>query len=64
MKIYNITKGQLITVFIFGTIIWIISLIRLSFNTHPHSPPVEVWLLLTIPFALIFYILGWKNRNK
>ena len=48
-KLYNISVGQLITLWIFGAFGWIISLESNGF------------LLWIIPLVLVFYTIGWRN---
>ena len=63
MRIYNITKGQLITLWAFGFFFWVwvgdLSSIKISdsFRIDPFL------LILLIPFILIFYTIGWKNDH-
>ena len=73
-KIYNITKGQLITLWIFGLLF-----IYLHFNYtnqienkvfiyntqfRENAAMVFMTILLVIIFALIFYTIGWRNHRK
>jgi len=62
-KIYNITRGQLITVWIFGAIGWIYYATN-GFDSYYRSPsfvPILIWI---VPFILVFYTIGWKNYRK
>jgi len=66
MKIYNISKGQLITIWIFGVLLlvfgsfyWLVQSGELG-----RFPFFSSVLLLFIPFALIFYTLGWRKHNS
>jgi len=64
-KIYDISKGQAITLWVFFVPIWLISIIRIIFWEGRNSLFVPVCLFWGIPFVLIFYTLGWKNnKNK
>jgi hypothetical protein len=63
---YNITRGQLI-------IIWIIGGIGEIFtSTHTvghvanyqHHPPIAIFFSCFIPLFLVFYTLGWRNHKK
>jgi len=60
-NMYNITKGQLIVVWIAGIIVELFLLFIID-TTYPNSEP-HLFLFLMIPFILIFYTLGWKSRN-
>ena len=53
MKYYNITIGQLITLWVFGAIAWFAALLSLS-----------IIFLLIIPAFLVFYTIGWRVNNK
>jgi hypothetical protein len=62
MKVYGITKGQLITLWIFGIIFW---LFNISTALKAYSQfDISVILLFLIPTILIFYSLGWKKHNS
>ena len=61
-NIYNITRGQLITVWIFGGFGWFSAFISLDATYSPS--PFLGFLVLFIPFVLIFYTIGWRNRRK
>tara|TARA_Y100000310_G_C20380943_1_gene668071 strand:- start:32 stop:220 length:189 start_codon:yes stop_codon:yes gene_type:complete len=59
-KIYNISIGQLITMWVFGGIGWFFSAIWAD-----GGPAISFFLIILIPFFLIFYTIGWlNNRNK
>ena len=60
-NIYNISKGQLITVWFFGVIGWFLTLEETSGYYGSGFAEFLAWL---IPFALIFYTIGWKNDKK
>jgi len=58
---YNITKGQLITIWIIGIVLSFYELFHgLSIEEHGGF---HITLFLVIPLLLIFYSLGWKSRN-
>lgn len=61
MKIYNVTRGQLITIWVFGVIATFISLVEL--DSYDPSGWATVFLIL-IPFTLIFYSIGWKSYRE
>ncbi len=52
-KIYTISKGQLITVWVFGSFGWLYIL-----------EDESIFGFLVIPFVLIFYTIGWKDSRK
>ncbi len=61
MYMYNISRGQLITLWVFAVIGWHVALFdAVEVDPSPFSWP----LLVAIPAALIFYTLGWKKANK
>lgn len=62
-SIYNITKGQLITLWVFGIIGWIWALLEKS-NYYYNDPGYLGFLLWFIPLVLVFYTIGWKNHRK
>lgn len=53
---YNITKGQLITLLIFGGIGWVVALTEIDYEDS------AVFFAILIPAILIFYTIGWKNK--
>ena len=57
--IYSITKGQLITLWFFGTIGWLFA--GLVLLNEIISALLYIFL---IPFILIFYTIGWRNSKK
>lgn len=61
MKLYNITRGQLITLWIFGIVFWVVSFFSAS---DTDSKSFWVFLFFLIPGALIFYTIGWRNEKK
>lgn len=58
-SIYNISKGQLVTVWIFAVIGWITALSKNDYGSE--FAGVLLWV---IPFVVIFYSIGWKNYRK
>lgn len=71
-SIYAISKGQLITLWVFGALVWWWA-INGSCNWYAQCLPLlnqQVSLNLvdalafTIPFILIFYTIGWYNHKK
>ena len=60
-NLYNITKGQFITIWVFGVLVWI----GTSLTFLDSEGGVAGFLAVFIPFVLIFYTFGWRNnRNK
>ena len=58
---YQISKGQLITIWVFGILFLLGDLISIA---NAYSPSgFSLSLLLFVPGALIFYSIGWKNQN-
>ena len=61
MEIYNITRGQLIAIWIFGLIAAFVALVDLdSYDSSGWSTV----LLVLIPAALVFYSIGWRAHRK
>ncbi len=60
---YNITRGQLITIWVFGLFSWIFTFYQ---ATDSYSSIKGFWgiLAFVIPGALIFYTIGWRNYKK
>jgi len=72
-SIYNITKGQLITLWIFGGILWLLPVksFYYAFWVYGSDDWLDVtklddgyFLLLLVPAILIFYTIGWRNVRK
>lgn len=61
MKIYKITLGQLITMWILGVVLTHILSDAIIFN--PEYKTLLLILFIMIPFSLIFYSIGWKKYN-
>jgi hypothetical protein len=59
-NLYNITKGQLITIWVFGVLG---TLYAIEAASYSQSDFAEFSVLL-IPFILIFYTIGWRNNRK
>lgn len=57
---YNITRGQLITCWIFGTIAFFI----FGGLAENSDETINYLLGILIPFLLVFYTLGWRNNKK
>lgn len=56
---YKISSGQLKALLIFGIVGWFASL-----GYADKGEPLGLFLLIFIPFALIFYVIGWRDTNK
>jgi len=61
MKVYNVTKGQLITIWVFGLIATFVALVEL--DSYNPSGWATVFLIL-IPATLVFYTIGWRVYEK
>lgn len=63
--LYNISKAQLITLWVFGVIatLWGIDKVSyMAYSSQSFSLPEFVsWF---VPLALFFYTLGWRDRQK
>jgi hypothetical protein len=57
MNIYKITKGQLVTIYIFSIILWIASAVV----SGEDDSFFLIFLMIFLPCALIFYTIGWKR---
>ena len=57
---YNITKGQMKTCWIFGLLFIFFSLGAIDGG----FPIIDLLIIFLIPFVLIFYYLGYKNYKK
>jgi len=62
MKIYNTTRGQLITILVFGLLFWVGDLFVLADSYEPSG--VSKFLALFVPAFLIFYVIGWRKYNN
>ena len=68
----NISKGQLITVWVFSVIAWYIVIKEACwwykdcnrFSGSDQDTTLYNWLSFIIPFLLIFYTLGWFKKRK
>src|SRR3989339_536048 len=61
MKIYKITKGQLITLWMFGVLFFLGNLLYVFGQYSPSG--FSLFLLLLVPAMLVFYTVGWKSHN-
>jgi hypothetical protein len=55
-NLYNVSVGQLITIWVFGIFAWMYALDGYGSSAK--------FLFVFIPFVLIFYTIGWKNNRK
>jgi len=62
MNIYNTTKGQLITLWVFGILSWLFNLFAMLVSVDISS--FSAFLFLFIPTFLTFYTLGRRNYKK
>jgi len=60
MNLYKITQGQLITLWVFGLIIF---LLLAYYAGVDDSPGGQVFSLM-IPGGLFFHMLGWRECRK
>lgn len=58
--IYNISKGQLVTILIFGLIG---TLLSAGYAADEESATGAIFAIL-ISFLVIFYTVGWRERHK
>ena len=65
---YNITKGQLISLWVFAIIAFYWGLMTADDYTYTSCNSVicEFFAILAIAFLpfMIFYTIGWRNRRK
>lgn len=59
-NLYNISKGQLITLWVFGVLGTFYAIDASSYSSSDFAE----FAILFIPFALIFYTIGWFNHQK
>ena len=72
-NLYDITKWQFITLWIFSVVAWIL-IVQESCNWYKDcnifsigatiNTPVYDWLAILIPFVVLFYTIGWRNNKK
>ena len=58
---YNVSQGQLITMWVFGVIGWLYAY-NGSLNDYVNA--LLNFSLWFIPFFLVFYTVGWLNAKK
>ena len=75
-KLYAITKGQLMVLWVAGIVIWVWSFFKIfvtyfavvSSISWPRlssgAPLLNTALFLFIPLILILYTIGWLNHKK
>ena len=61
MRIYKITKGQLISIWVFGVIAFFMAIAEA--DSYDPSGWATVFLIL-IPAVLVFYTIGWRSHKK
>jgi len=59
-NLYNITKGQLITIWIFGVIATLLS----GAYAADTESAIGGILSILVPFIVIFYTIGWRERHR
>ncbi len=57
-NLYKITKGQIISRWVFGLIGWVVSLSETDYSGF------ATFLAVSIPMVLVFYTIGWRSTNK
>lgn len=57
-NIYKITKGQLITLWVFGFMGWIVALSQAEYNNF------AIIFMILIPAVLVFYTIGWRSHRN
>ena len=62
MNLYKITRGQLITLWVFGLILELFCWV--SAIDYYDSSKFAGFCAILIPATLIFYTLGWRKHNK
>ncbi|MFH1405211.1 MAG: hypothetical protein ABIH21_03900 [Patescibacteria group bacterium] len=63
MRFYNISKGQYITIWVFGVIVFLLSLS--GFGAYPfYIFKKELMFGILVLGFLIFYSIGWCKQNK
>lgn len=55
---YDVTKLQLVTMWLFGAILFLVSI------NAAENDSLFALIGVLIPFFLIFYTLGWKANRK
>ena len=61
---YEITRGQLITLWIFGISAWLWALTDLGqFAPSAFSAPLVFLLGFLLPASLVYYTIGWRNKH-
>ena len=60
MKIYQISRGQLLTIWAFGLLLWFVSLVQ----ADELQDAIWTLFLIAIVPALVFYTLGWRNAHR
>lgn len=62
--LYNISKVQLITLWVFGAIATYWAMDKLSYTHYSADFTVAEFTAWFVPLALFFYTLGWRDRQK
>ncbi len=61
---YNTTKGQLITIWVFGLFLWVVTFFCGVYSYSSIFDKIWLFLFLVIPFIVVFYTIGWRNCQK
>jgi hypothetical protein len=62
--LYNISRTQLITLWVFGAIATFWSLEKASYEHYTVNYTLPELMSWFIPLALFFYTIGWRDRQK
>lgn len=58
-NLYDISKGQLITIWVFAPIGWFFAFLGIDAGST-----LSVFSIVFIPFFVIFYTIGWRNQRN
>lgn len=58
-KIYTTSKGQLLTLWVFGALMAIWAMMQ----SETSSNPIYGILWIGVPAALVFYTIGWLDKR-
>ena len=60
-SVYSISRGQFVTLWVFGLIGWFWAMDKSDYYSYNFSYEFLLW---AIPLLLIFYSIGWRNNKK
>ncbi len=61
---YNITKGQLITIWVFGLFLWVVTFFCGLYSYSSIFDKIWLFLFLVIPFIVVFYTIWLAKLPK